>query len=107
MRTPVFVLLALAVAADAVAGHVYGTIFFNGQPLANALVFLKCPGETSEGSTDSEGVYRVFAQARGDCQIALDSNGRRASAAIYSYDRPTGYDFDLVMRNGRWELIRR
>lgn len=107
MKISVFVLLALGVGADAVAGNVYGAIFHNGRPVANSPVVLQCLHETLEAVTDKDGVYRLFARSTGNCQIILEPNGRRASAMIYSYTRPTGYSFDLIVQRGRWGLTRR
>jgi hypothetical protein len=107
MRTAIGVLLVLGLADPAAAGQVYGTIFQNGQPLRGVQVLLRCAGEDSPGATDADGVYRVFVRATGSCQLAVEPNGRNVVAGIYSYDRPTGYNFELVQRNGNWELIRR
>jgi hypothetical protein len=101
------VLLALSFAPPALAGQVYGSIFQNGRPLDGAPVLLRCGGETASNVTDVDGVYRLFARATGSCQIIVEPNGRNATATIYSYDRPTGYNFDLVDRSGRWELVQR
>ena len=107
MRTLVGALLLLGIAAPAMAGQIYGTIFQHGQPVSSAAVLLRCNGDDDNGKTDAEGAYRLFVRATGHCQLILDSQGRRVVADIYSYDRPTGYHFDLVDNNGRWELIRR
>jgi hypothetical protein len=107
MRTLVGALLVLSTAAPAMAGQIYGTIFQNGQPVSSAAVLLRCNGDGDNGITDAEGAYRLFVRATGNCQLILDPQGRRVVADIYSYDRPTGYHFDLIHHNGRWELIRR
>jgi hypothetical protein len=108
MRTVLYALLMLSLASTAAAGQLYGSIFFNGQPLRGVPVKLSCPGETKDGNTDAEGMYRLFARATGGCSLGVvEPNGRNASASVYSYDRPTAYNFDLVNRNGRWELVPR
>lgn len=100
-------LVGLLAASVMIAGHVYGTIRFNNQPHRNAEVSISCGGETVPGRTDQEGVYRMFVRATGSCQLMLEPNGRRAMGSLYSYDRPTAYDFDLVQQDGRWMLRKR
>ena len=108
MRTAICALLMLSFGGAVSAGQVYGTIVQNGQPLRRAPVELRCSGETASDVTDDDGVYRLFVRATGSCQFVVEPKGRNVAAAIYSYDRPTGYNFDLMIdRNGRWELVRR
>jgi hypothetical protein len=70
-------------------------------------VALRCGGEVVNNVTDGDGVYRLFVKTSGACTIVVEPGGRNAAAEVYSYDRPTGYNFELVDRNGRWELVRR
>jgi hypothetical protein len=98
-------LLALGPSTRAMAGQVYGTIFHSNQPLPGVAVILRCPGEESDGRTDNAGVYRVFVKATGSCTLVLEPNGRNAAGSVYSYDRPTSYDFDLVDQGGHWVLV--
>jgi len=107
MRTVSLGILLVAAASIAMAGHVYGTIRENNQPIRGVEVVLICGGERSSAKTDGEGVYRLFAKATGNCQLVLDPAGRNAAGPLYSYDRPTAYDFDLVRENGRWALRKR
>lgn len=89
------------------AGHLYGRILENGQPVRGAGVILRCGGESPGGTTDPEGVYRLFAKTAGACTLEVNAGGRRAVGQLYSYDKPTAYDFDLVQDGGRWILRRR
>jgi hypothetical protein len=107
MRTALGVLLVLGVATPVMAGQIYGTIFHDKQPLREARVLLNCNGEGTDGPTDGDGVYRLFVRATGSCQLIVESQGRKVEATVYSYDRPTGYNFELTNRSGRWELVRR
>jgi hypothetical protein len=102
-----FALVGLFAASVAMAGHVYGTIRHNNQPYRNAEVSISCGAETVPGRTNQEGVYRMFVRSTGSCQLVLEPNSRRAPGSLYSYDRPTAYDFDLVQQNGRWVLLQR
>jgi hypothetical protein len=61
----------------------------------------------ARGNTDGEGVYRVFVRSTGGCMLVVDPGGKGAKASVYSYDRPTAYDFDMVFRDGRWQLFLR
>lgn len=104
MRMAIGAALVLGLVCPAFAGQLYGTIYFENRPLTGAPVTLSCGGETGNGTTDGEGVYRVFVRATGGCMLVVDPGGRRATASVYSYDRPTAYDFDMVFRDGRWQL---
>jgi hypothetical protein len=97
--------LFLGLPSPARAGQVYGTIFHDNQPLAGVEVKLLCPGQQANGSTDNAGTYRLFVKVNGSCVIVLEPNGRNAAGQVYSYDRPTSYDFDLIEQKGRWVLI--
>jgi hypothetical protein len=108
MRSVSMAALLLATASIARAGHIYGTIRENNQPVRRALVVLTCGAERApDARTDDEGVYRVFAKGTGNCQLVLDPGGRNAPGPLYSYDRPTAYDFDLIREGGRWILRKR
>lgn len=107
MRLVQAVLTGIAAASTAAAGHVYGIIRENNRPIRNVEVSITCGKESGIGHTDQEGVYRLFLKATGNCQVVMEPRGRRASGFLYSYDRPTAYDFDLVRDGGRWVLRRR
>jgi hypothetical protein len=100
-------MLGSAATSIAMAGHVYGKIRENNQPVQGAGVTLRCGGEAPTGRTDPEGVYRLFSKITGACTLEVNAGGRRAIGGLYSYDRPTAYDFDLVNENGRWVLRKR
>jgi len=106
-RVIAWTMLGSATTSIAMAGHVYGKIRENNQPVQGAGVTLRCGSETPTGSTDQEGVYRLFSRVTGACTLEVNVRGRRATGPLYSYDRPTAYDFDLVDENGRWILRRR
>lgn len=89
------------------AGHVYGRIFENGRPVNGAGIVLRCGGESPGGTTDNEGSYRLFSKTTGSCTLEVNAGGRRALGQLYSFDKPTAYDFDLVQEGGRWILRRR
>jgi hypothetical protein len=103
-RAAAYVLFLAGFSSTAIAGQVYGTIYQNNRPYTNAQVILSCPGGQTVGATDSAGVYRLFGKGTGVCTVAVNLQGSQAPGSLYSYDRPTGYDFDLVQQDGKWRL---
>jgi hypothetical protein len=101
------VLLVICVSSTAWAGQVYGTIFHNNQPVRNAPVVLTCGSDSARGSTDEDGVYRLFVRATGTCILVLEPDGKNARGSLYSYDRPTANDFDLIAAENGWLLQKR
>ena len=106
-RVGQFIFLGLALAPMMVAGNVYGTIRESNRPLSGIPVVMTCGRERVPGKTDGEGVYRVFARATGACQLVVDLPNRRISAPVYSFDRPTAYNFDVVRDGNNWILRKR
>ena len=102
------VVVSITAVSTGMAGHVYGTIRENNQALREASVVLRCGDESTPGTTDHEGMYRIYSKAAGPCTLELRHQGRRAAGSLYSYDRPTAYDFEL-MKDGKggWELRRK
>jgi hypothetical protein len=100
-------LFTIGTCTVASAGQLYGTLRQNDQPVQSAPVSVTCGSERKGGQTDSEGVYRVLVSATGNCTLVLEPDGRRAQGTLYSYDRPTGYDFDVVNQHGSWVLVPR
>lgn len=99
-------LIALGVSSVAGAGQVYGTLRHNERPLVSAPVTLTCGAEARSGQTDSDGMYRLMVSTTGNCTLVLTD--RQARGTLYSYDRPTGYDFDVVQQSdGSWSLVPR
>jgi hypothetical protein len=103
-RATVCAFLIVGLSSTAIAGQVYGTIFRNGQKVSGAQITLRCPGGQNVGTTDNTGVYRVFGKGTGTCTLVLNLPGIQAEGSLYSYDRPTGYDFDLIQQDGKWRL---
>ena len=107
IRLTAWLLFAFVLENVAVAGHVYGRILEKGQPVRGAGVVLRCGNDTPGGTTDGEGVYRLYAKTTGSCSLEVNAGGRRATGTLFSYDKPTAYDFELVNSGGRWVLQRR
>jgi len=100
--------LLVSFTSMAMAGEVHGRIFNgNNSPAAQVTVSLSCGGRPVPGTpkTDKDGNYRFFARESGSCTLSV-SDQATATASVYSYDRPTAYDFNydgktLTPRNTR------
>jgi len=100
-------LLGFTVVPAVLAGNVYGTIREGNSPVRSAAVSIICGTESVPGRTDAEGVYRLFTKATGNCQFVVELPGRKLSVSMYSFDRPTAYDFDVVRDGTNWILRKR
>jgi hypothetical protein len=100
-------LLGFAAVPMILAGNVYGTIRSMNAPVQGASVSMTCGKESVPGKTDADGVYRLFVRATGACQLVVDIPGRRLTAPVYSYDRPTAYDFDVMCQGNNCVLQKR
>jgi len=88
--------LLVSLTGMAVAGEVHGRIFDgNNSPVGQVAVSLSCGGRPVPGTpkTDKDGNYRFFARESGSCTLSV---GDAEPKAVYSYDRPTAYDFNYV-----------
>jgi len=108
-RTPIAVVsLALLLSPLTAQGaQIYGSLSKGGSPLAGTRVAVACDsGDQAEARTDDHGAYRLFVAHTGRCTLSLPDNGG-ASAAIYSFDEPVRFDFDLVPAGGGFQLRKR
>lgn len=101
------ILLVFVVVSPIFAGNVFGTIREGNRSIPNASVSMTCGKESDSKQTDAEGVYRLFVRATGGCDLVVVLPGRRMTATVYSYDRPTAYDFDIVHEGTGWVLRKR
>lgn len=86
------------------AGQMYGSIVEAGRPVAGASIRVECanaPGGT--GVTAGDGTFRFNVVGEGRCTFILTQFG--ASAIVFSYPRPTQYDFELRRQSGGAQLI--
>jgi len=89
------------------AAQIYGALTRGGSPLAGTRVAVACDsGDHDETRSDDHGAYRLFVAHTGRCTLSLPDNGG-ASAAIYSFDEPVRFDFDLVPAGGGFQLRKR
>ncbi len=94
---------ALILPAFLHAGVMYGSIVENGRPVAGVAIQVACPGGSGGGATAGDGTFRFSVAPEGRCTFTLPQFG--ASAVVFSYARPTQYDFELRRQGGRAELV--
>ena len=89
------------------AAQVYGSLSKGGHPLGGASVTVACEsGDRDETRTDDRGAYRLFVPHTGRCTLSVPDHGG-ASAAIYSFDEPVRFDFEVVPADGGFQLRKR
>jgi hypothetical protein len=103
-----FIVFVLFLAAPhlADAGHIYGTLRANNQPVANVSGQINCAGGDYGVRTDQRGSYSINIRQKGRCTLCISYGGQVATHDIYSYDNPVRYDFDLI-RQGAGYILRR
>jgi hypothetical protein len=107
MRFIKFALLATVVLPSlASGGQIDGTLFQNGQPVANKNIQIRCEPNVLESKiTDPRGTFRFYVKQSGVCFFEVVDLG--LVHRIYSYRGPVRYDFDLVRQpEGRYMLRR-
>jgi hypothetical protein len=104
IRKILFIILVL-IPALTFAGEIFGTITKNGKPFAKQLVKITASdGKVIKSdSTDAFGYFSINIKQVG--QFKLQVGG--AVADVSSNNSPTGYKFDLVQNNSKWQLIKK
>lgn len=92
----------------AYGGQIFGTLTADNKPVGRAVkVSVLCGATNGAGETDDYGSYKVFVP-KGKCVLKVYYGGQWLEFAIYSYDDPVRYDFDVVRGgDGRYFLKRR
>jgi len=86
------------------AGNIFGSLFESGRPAQGVEVTVTC-GENSYGArTDKDGSYGLRTEEAGRCTFSVNYKEQTTSVAVFSYDQPTRYDFELVMEDGKYTL---
>lgn len=99
--------LLLVVAPGVFAGHIFGTLRENGQPVRGTEIAVTCGANAYRARTDDNGSYGLFARETARCSLQVNYQGQSPRTEIFSYNEPTRYDFDLVREQGRLTLRRR
>ncbi len=87
-------------------GQISGTLFRNGQPVANEEVRIRCGQNIGQPVvTDSQGRFTVFVQQAGTCDFEITRMG--LTHRIISYQLPVRYDFDIVRAPDGQDRLRR
>src|SRR5437870_3651397 len=86
--------IALGLPLSLQAGQMYGSIVEGGRAVAGASIRVECPGAPGGGGvTAGDGTFRFNVAGEGRCTFILTQYG--ASAIVFSYPRPTQYDFEV------------
>jgi hypothetical protein len=91
----------------AYAGQVYGSLIAGGRGAVKVAIEITCAGAVTTGTTASDGSYRINVSRQGQCTFTLPGYEGRPSAVVFSYPKPTQYDFELVGKSGTYRLVRR
>lgn len=87
-------------------GQINGTLFRNGQPVANENIRITCEQNRVQNvATDPQGRFTVFVLQTGMCDFEIVRTGVKHK--IYSYQLPVRYDFDVVRGPDGQDQLRR
>jgi hypothetical protein len=102
-------LTALACAAPALAGEVFGKIAEGSAPVGEAAtVAAKCGAKSYPAAkTDKSGAYHLALAESGKCTLTISYKGQTASLEVASYDEPAQVDIVLETKEGKLAARRR
>lgn len=101
------ILLVLLLPLSVYAAQIYGSLKEDGRAVpAKTKIEVVCNGKTYHGETDSYGAYSINASEKGKCSFKVHHKGA-LPYNVYSYDNPVRYDFDLVLQDGQYILLRK
>jgi hypothetical protein len=95
-------LLLSFLAAPVLAGEIWGIVRLNGVPQEGLSVNVSCNGQKLEPArTDRYGLYNVFTDMIGECQLEVVRYSYLSSSVIHrrtisSYARPVRCDVHLI-----------
>ena len=102
----VFIIICAASAAS--AGEIYGTITDSGKPVpAGVKIEVAIAGKVFTGETDKFGTYHVQASDKGKGALTAYYKDQTPVGEIFSYDRPTRYDWTVETVDGKPVLKRK
>ena len=95
-------------ASAAIAGEIYGAIMDSGKPVpAGVKVEVAIAGKIYSGETDKFGTYHVQASDKGKGTLTANYKDQKPAAEIFSYERPTRYDWTVETVDGKLVLKRK
>lgn len=107
-HTAMLLLALLLFTPRSTAGEVYGTISQGEKPVAAGVkVEIAVSGKVYTGETDKFGSYRIIVKEKGKCTVTVRLNDETATAAAFSYDKATRYDWILQTTSGKLSLQRK
>jgi len=104
MKAFAVVCLAVMCPLSAFAGNIFGHLSENRKPVKSAGVTVTCGTNSYQAQTDDDGSYSIRADEPGRCMLSVKYKDQTAETEVFSYDRPTRYDFELVMADGKYTL---
>lgn len=103
MRIPF--LLAL-LAAPAAAGEIFGDLRAGEQFVAQAPLVLACGADTTRGTTDATGSFRLSGKGTGKCTLTVTWQKQQAAVDVVVFEKPARYRLMLEMKDGKAVLRR-
>jgi len=106
--TGILLLALLLFATPVLAGELFGTIMYEGKPVAAGVkVEIAVSGKVYTAQTDKFGSYRIVLKEKGKCTLTLRLKEQSPSHEVYSYDRSTRYDWLVETKDGKLSLRRK
>src|SRR5262245_21570156 len=101
MKGFVVVFFAAMLPVAAFAGNIFGSLSENRQPAKGVDVTVTCGSNQYRARTDDDGSYNLRVDEPGRCTLSVDYKDQTPETEVFSYDKPTRYDFELVTTNGK------
>jgi hypothetical protein len=104
----ILLLIVFALASQAFAGKINGTITEAGKPVpAGVNVQVTCGSNNYDAQTDAQGAFSLFAMDKGKCVLKVLYQGQMPSMDVNSYDGSVQYDLILEKQGAQYSLKRK
>ena len=108
MKPLMLFVFSLFTASAALAGEIYGTISDAGKPVSAGIKVEVASGENVYScETDKQGTYHVYVKDKGKCTLTVHYKEEKPSAAIFSYEKATRYDWTVETIDSKLTLKRK